>query len=189
MAHDTLLKALWIWGLCLLIIAPVAAVVSTHAASRKRRRFWKYVLWALFSAPIVLLSFSYPIPQVLFVFGIPALISGGIYFGYTKPAEREKSEKVRAAYMAAKLEHTNPALCFDPSTASIVLTDREVNYVEGVVPFVSFRRLCKNPDGEYFLVEADEAGVSVKHLTLEKAKNSIRHNSIAFRREFGAKNA
>lgn len=183
------MKTLWIWILCLLVVAPVAAVISTHAASRKRRRFWNYVLWALFSFPFVLIALTHPTTEVALFIGIPALISAGIYFGYTKPAEREKSEKVTAAYMATKLEHTNPIFSFDPRTASIVLTDRDVCYVEGVVPFVSFRRLCKNPDGEYFLVEADESGVSVKHLTLEKAKNAIRHNSIAFRREFGAGNA
>lgn len=189
MAHDTLLTALWIWGLCSAIIGPVAAVVSMHSASRNRRKLAKYVLWAVFAAPFVLVYIAYPIPQVLLAFGIPALISGGIYLGYTKPALREKSDKVKAAYMAARLEHTNPALCFDPATASIVLTDREIRYVEGIVPFVSIRRLCKNPDGEYFLVEADESCASVRHLTLEKAKNSIRHNSVAFRREFGAKTA
>lgn len=115
------------------------------------------------------------------------MIAAAIYFGFTKPAQKEKWEKVKAMYMQASSKHSDPRYCFDPAEATIVLTDKDISYVGDVMPFVSFRRLCKNSYGEYFLVEGNEGSVTIRHLTLEKAKNSIRHNDLAFEREFGKK--
>jgi hypothetical protein len=144
---------------------------------------WGVVFWVITFLPIVtfFLSINY---YYLIAIAAPFLIR---YF-YSEPAMAENRQELNLTYKSLSLTNEDSRFSFSPNQSTVVFNGDSESYIDWIWPLVTLNRVCKNTYGEYFWVHQDQylGVVTIKHITVEAAKNLIRPDRGAFINEFGA---
>jgi hypothetical protein len=100
---------------------------------------------------------------------------------------RETMECMHETFLKTRIDSNDPRLVFDGRTAIVLHTfmDMHRQVLHGVNVLQGLRRICRNEHGEYFLYVSSHPKPYVTHLSKERAKNALRVDPEAFRREFG----
>jgi 4-amino-4-deoxy-L-arabinose transferase-like glycosyltransferase len=158
-----------------------------HAINPSKK--WGVVFWVVTFFPTITLLLLINSKNHLWDYYLIAFIAPySIRYFYSKPKMVIKREEVNLKYQSLNLTTTEPRFSFSPIQSTVIFNGDIAVYANWLWPYVTLNRVCKNTYSEYFWVHQQQAygEVTIKHLTIEAAKNLMRRNNEAFINEFGS---